>query len=217
MARLFVQLVNRHGYGWEEVLQALAIARKQLVPEKKTVPVFVDRHPDILPLFQKELGDLFGAPITVTTLDRLEQENLPPDTGYLTSRYHVRALQERVGEEAAITVMDVASGAQEKARVQLCPDGELVVVASVSSIVLQQAEAVIHALRGHDILLRLILYPEPASDIETVLRHAGLIFADVLCAPKLKALTRKPVHLLTVVPPAEATRLKAMMIPGYDT
>jgi DNA-binding transcriptional regulator YhcF (GntR family) len=219
LARYFVKQVTRKGYRWEEVLCALDSARANLERNADaTTLVFVDHHADIMPLFQAELGHFLGLPVKASLVSDVDPKTAAPGTLYLTSRYHVRGLEKALGKgnHENIFVMDVGGGQQEKALVRQVPDGELVAIVSHSATILQQAEAVISALRGDELLVRTVLWDEGEAEIRQALRYAHVILGDFLAAPGIGVWTRKPVGVIRVVPDEEIRRIREHLqgLPG---
>lgn len=210
MCKYFVQLVRRKGYHWPHVQQALEMARSQYGDQARPV-VFADVHPDILPLFKAELEDALGCPVQTVLLEAFRSGDFPENTLYLTSRYHINVLRDALGSEENILVIDVASGQQELEAIRQLPNGELLVVVSASTIILQQAEAVVSALRGDELLIRTVLSSEGEDEIRQAVRYGQLIFADTLTLPVVSASTRKPVYPLRVVPESELPRIRAAL------
>jgi GntR family transcriptional regulator len=220
LAQFFVRQALQQGYPWEEALAALENSRRELSREGCRPLVFVDIHSDILGVFQAELQDALNRPVQAVSLNRLN-----PDTErfshFLVSRYHYQALREKLAAAWAvspddpslndgITVIDVGAVKQELDFIRQLPEGSLVTVVSVSTIILQQAEAVISALRGGSLITRTILAgQEPPEETQRVLRRAHVIFADWICAPQLESMTRKTIHTIRTIPPHELGKLQA--------
>ncbi len=214
LCRYFVQQVYRKGYRWEDVQTALQALHLQYACTAVKTVVFADKHPDIMPVFQAELSDALQQPVHTLMIDQMDPRNFPGDTLYLTSRYHIRALREKLPPEAEVLLLDVGGGQQEIEALKKLPAGELVVIASCSAIILQQAEAVVTALRGDELLIRTLHtsvtspQPEALTEIPLALKYAGLILGDTLTTPMLTGMTRKPVHTLRVVPEAEIRKIR---------
>lgn len=220
LADFFMQQITRQGYTWDEALQALDKSRENLNQRECQSLIFVDIHSDILPVFQAELQDNLKRPVTAISLNRLNPDNVRT-CHFLVSRYHYQALKEKLaaawGEALdsplwadCMTVVDVGAVRQELDFIRQLPADSLVTVISSSTIILQQAEAVISALRGDEINVRPILAgQESMAETQRVLKRSQVIFADWLCAPQLEQLTRKPVHTIRTIPPHELEKLKA--------
>lgn len=220
LAEFFVRQALLQGYPWEEALAALEKTRQTLSQEVDQHLVFIDIHNDILAVFQAELQDTLNRPVQAISLQLLNPE-AERFSHFLTSRYHYQALKEKLAEgwgeklddnrlAERITVIDVGAVRQELDFIRQLPDDSLVAVISSSSIILQQAEAVISALRGESINIRTILAgQEPIEETQRVLRRAQVIFADWLCAPQLEKITRKPIHTIRTIPPHELSKLQA--------
>lgn len=216
LAHYFVRQAERLGCGWDDVEHALDAARRRMVETSRPRIAYVDLHADILPLFAAELGEHLSCLVTAVALANLDPKHLPEETIYVVSRYHCAALKEKLdaaGRSASpIVIIDVNSAQSEINLVKQLPGGQLVLVISGSSIVLRQAEAVINALRGQDLLLRTILADEGGQEerdeIRRATRHGRLIFADSLLAPEIRELTDKPVHTLRVIPEPEMDKIR---------
>jgi GntR family transcriptional regulator len=223
LAEFFVHQALQQGYLWEEALAELEKTRQALSQQVFQPLIFVDIHLDILGVFQAELQEALQRPVQATTLNRLnpDSERL---SHFLVSRYHYQALKEKLARAwgdsnnnwdtprlaDCITVIDVGAVSQELDFIRQLPPDSMVAVISSSSIILQQAEAVISALRGDSLITRTLLAgQEPLAETERVLKRAHVIFADWLCAPQLKAMTRKPIHTIRTIPQHELTKLQA--------
>jgi hypothetical protein len=137
------------------------------------------------------------------------------------SRYHYQTLKEQLkaalGNELSdsqlterITVVDVGAVRQELDLIKQLPPESLITVISSSTIILQQAEAVIKALRGDEVFIRPILAGhENMTEVQRVLKRSQAIFADWICVPQLQTLTRKPIHTIRTIPMHEMEKLKA--------
>ncbi|MBX2859927.1 MAG: GntR family transcriptional regulator [Vampirovibrio sp.] len=211
LAEVFVAKTLNQGYDWPDIEAAIHQAYHRLNEAPKRTLMVTDLHPDILPLFQAELSEAIGQPVETHPLEDLLQQELPAGSMIFVNRYHAHRLKNLPDNNTpTVVVMDV-SGAQEEIRqVKALKAGALVLVISQSSIVLQQAEAVIHALRGNDLLLRTIHPSEGVEEIENALYHANLVFADTLCVDQVQALSKKPVQPLRVIPDSEMDRLQAL-------
>ncbi|HEY9686578.1 MAG TPA: GntR family transcriptional regulator [Coleofasciculaceae cyanobacterium] len=218
LAGFFVRQVTSKGYRWEEVIAALDAVRNRMGEAIQRPLVFVDIHPDILPVFQAELQQALKRPVQMVLLSELDPES-ERESHFIVSRYHCQALRDKLRTashgsgsriEERITMIDVGSGQQELALIRQAPANALVAIFSASAIILQQGEAVVKALRGDEIYTRTVIpSQETESEIQRILKRAQLVFSDWLCAPELKSLTRKPVHLIRVLPDAELAKLQA--------
>jgi len=220
LAEFFIQQVQRKGIRWEDALEALEQARQSLSEQVRQPLVFVDIHADILPVFQGELQNALKRPVHKTTLGQL---NPLAETGshFIVSRYHYQSLKDvlravwgadltdgQISER--ITMIDVGAVRQELDLIKQLPPDSLVTVISKSTIILQQAEAVIKALRGEEIFIRPIQAGhESLAEIQRVLKRSHAVFADWLCVEELQTMTRKPVHTIRTIPPHELEKLKA--------
>lgn len=217
LARYFVELSYRRGFAWEDVRQAVLVARSHLEQAHTYASViYVDLHADIIPLFERELTQALNLPVRGVTLGELESELayeeirrwMAEDVRFVVSRYHAAALKKALRRtqvsDAAIAsvlhVIDVNSAKNELALVKTLPPDKLMVVVSDSDIVLRQAEAVVTALKGEDVLLRLVSLSEGKQAIEQAVRHGALIFADVLALEKIRELSDKKIYPLRVIP-----------------
>jgi GntR family transcriptional regulator len=228
LAEFFMRQTTRMGYRWDDVLTALQMARAGMgQPERQSV-LFVDIHADILPVFQTELQQYLNRPVQTALLSQLNPR-AERNTHFVVSRYHYQALREMLkqaynaepGDAPApdfnerITVIDISSGRQELALIRQLPENALVAVVSCSTIILQQAEAVIKALRGEEIYVRpILLAQESPLEIERVLKRAQAAFADCVSLPKLQALSRKPIQTIPVISPPELEKLQAFRANG---
>ena len=214
LANFFVEQVLRKGYAWDEAVRALEAARGNLAGQVESPLTFVDVHPDILPLFKAELQALLARPISAATIPQLEAK-AAQDSHFIVSRYHIGALRDRlnslgVKSKDKITMIDVGSVQQEIEVVKSLPMGALIVVVSVSTIILQQAEAVITALRGDEVLIRPVHYEqEGPEETRKIMQRAQGVFADFICTPQLQAMTRKAIYPVRVIPDAEVKKLQA--------
>jgi len=220
LAQFFVRQILQQGYTWTEALAALEESRRELSQQGCQPLIFVDIHSDILPVFQAELQDSLQRPVQAVSLNRLD-----PDaerfSHFLVSRYHYQALKDKLAEgwgvsthdlriNDNITVIDVGAVRQELDFIKQLPEGSMVTVISGSTIILQQAEAVISALRGGELITRTVLAgQETPEEVQRVLKRAQAIFADWICAPQVKSMTRKPVHTIRTIPPHELEKLTA--------
>ncbi len=212
LARFFVRQVMRKGHAWEDAVAALDVARGDLSEQVRQPLLFVDIHADILPVFQAELQHALERPVWGALLSQIDSQ-AERNTHFIVSRYHFQALRERLKEHfhpERVTVIEVGSGQQELALIRQLPEHALTAVFSASTIILRQAEAVVKALRGEDIFIRTVLDGhESSAEVQRILKRAQLIFADFLTVPTLQTLTRKPVHVVRVIPEHELEKLKA--------
>ena len=238
LAEFFTHQAMVQGYSWPEALAALEASRQIQTQQNLQPLIFVDIHHDILGVFQAELQHALQRPVKVTTLNQLNPDQ-ERSSHFLTSRYHYQALKEKLAAAQhtatagssfsdsdragaptttlddrsvadRITVIDVGAVRQELDFIRQLPPDSLIAVISSSTIILQQAEAVISALRGDTISIRTILAgQEPLAETERVLKRAQVIFADWLCTPQLQTLTRKPIHTIRIIPPHELDKLQA--------
>jgi DNA-binding transcriptional regulator YhcF (GntR family) len=219
VAAFFVQQVMRGGHSWDAALAALNQARQQQRTQVRQPLVVVDIHADILPVFQAELQHALNRPVEKALLSQLDAE-AERHSHFVVSRYHYQTLKDQLkahlGKDLSETqlaermrVIDVGAVRQELDLIRQLPVDALVTVVSGSTIILQQAEAVIKALRGEDVYIRTILSGhETQAELQRVLKRSQVIFADWLCLPQLQALTRKPVHLVRTIPEHELEKLK---------
>jgi DNA-binding transcriptional regulator YhcF (GntR family) len=223
LADFFVRQALKQGYRWETALSALEAAYRQNGQAAYAPLVFVDIHADILPVFQAELQQALKRPVRAVLIEDVDQV-LESNIHFVVSRYHCEALHKKLQElyggtqterqlRDRVTVVEVGSVQQELSLIrQLSPEA-LVSVVSASTIILQQAEAVVKALRGEDIIIRTILTgQESASEIQRVLKRTQAVFADVTCAAKLQEMTRKPVNQIQIIPAYEMNKLSVYAI-----
>jgi|GEM_PF-2452605 len=219
LAQMFAQQIFQLGYSWQEALSAFKKAHQKLAKAGSQSLTFVDIHSDILPVFQAELQDNLNRPVKAVLLNQLN-----PDTErfshFLVSRYHYQALKEKLSAtlretpnthplSERITIIDVGAVSQELDYIRQLPLGSLITVISCSTIILQQAEAVISAMRGNELLIRTILAGQESDDeVQRVLKRSHAIFTDWLFQPHLKLLTRKPIHIIRTIPPHELSKLQ---------
>jgi len=220
LAEFFVQQAQQKGISWEKAMAALEKARQNLKAQVRQPLIFVDIHPDILPVFQAELQQALNRPVQQALLSQLNGST-DQSSHFVVSRYHYQALKDTLrsvwnGENTdaqmaeKITVIDVGAVRQELDLIRQLPEGALVAVFSTSTIILQQAEAVIKALRGEDIYIRPIqARHESMAETQRILKRAQAIFADWLCVPELQTLTRKPIHTIRTIPVHELEKLKS--------
>ncbi len=216
LARYFVQQVYEKGYPWNDVLRAVKEAnRKQLGLTQRTVIYAADQL-DILPLFQAELSDSLNMNAKGVLVDSFDPKSLPEDSIYLTSRYHIRDLESRLEDngiklESPIFMVDVTSGNKELELIKKLPTGELLVIISHSNTILKQAEAVISALRGEDLLMRMVHVSEGEDEIRKALSHGKLIFADYLVQSQLAELSQKPIYTIRIIPEDQMTKIQEFL------
>ncbi len=220
LADFFVQQVIRQDFRWEDALQALEKARQNLSEQIRQPLVFVDIHADILPVFQKELQQALNRPVKTILLNQLEP-NHEKESHFIVSRYHYQALKDKLGQAAGsyllngdlakrITVVDVGAVRQELELIKQLPQDALIAVVSRSTIILQQAEAVIKALRGEEVYIRTMLAGhESIGELQRVIKRAHATFTDWLCAPELESLTNKTLYTIRTIPSRELDKLKA--------
>jgi GntR family transcriptional regulator len=218
LAEFFIEQIRHRRYSWEEAKTALDLAREKMT-ETSAQWVFVDLHADILPVFKAELEQALKISIRTVTLDELDPQ-AERQSYFLVSRYHFQALQDRLKKvikdpkqiQKRITVIEVGSGQQELSQIRKVPDGTLIVLVSASTIILRQAEAVIQALRGEDILIRTLLFgQEPASEVKQLCKRAKVIFADWLCLPKLQAFSSVKIQPIRTIPAHEIEKMKGLI------
>ncbi len=216
LARYFVQQVYEKGYPWNDVLRAVKEAnRKHLGVAQRTIVYAADQL-DILPLFQAELSDTLNMNAKGVLVDTFDPKSLPEDSIYVTSRYHIRNLEARLTDsgivpDSPILMVDVTSGAQEIELIKRLPVGELLVIISHSNTILKQAEAVVSALRGEELLMRMVHVSEGEDEIRKALSHGKLIFADYLSQPQLVEVTPKPIYPIRIIPREEMDKLQAFL------
>ncbi len=214
MARFFVRHAVGKGYGRQEVFSAVQAAWEAQVGVARKRLTYVDMHPDILPLFQAEMQRFLGRPVEARSLAELASQDTL-DGHFVVSRYHYRSLEsllEKAGLNARehMIIIDVGSGQQELDVIRQLPTGSLVAIISCSTIILQQGEAVVTAVRGDDIFVRAMLFPqEGPEEARRLMQRARAIFSDVVCLPELESMTRRPVYPIRVVPDSELRKLKA--------
>jgi DNA-binding transcriptional regulator YhcF (GntR family) len=220
IAGFFVQQVIRGGYSWDAAMSALEHSRQNLQSQDIHPLVVVDIHADILPVFQAELQHLLNRPVEKALLSQLDAQ-LARSSHFVVSRYHYQTLKDQLkaqlGQELTdhqlaerTRVIDVGAVRQELDLIKQLPKDALITVVSGSTIILQQAEAVIKALRGDEVYIRTILAGhETPAELQRVLKRSHAIFADWLCVPPLQALTRKPIHIIRTIPTHEIEKLKA--------
>lgn len=223
MARYFIKQALKRGYTWDEIRTAAASVHHELSGSKTQTLVWVDEHPNIIPVFTAELEQAFPhANVQGFSLESLQKPAaktlIQGKPIYVVSRYHLAALQKTLAQHNAdqsseIIVVDVTGGREEADYVKQLPPGALMVIVSRSAIVLQQAEAVVAAIRGHDLLLRTVLHSdgpegEDVDEVKKALRHGQFVLTDVLNAPLVKSLTKKPVHTLKLIPDEEVSRIR---------
>jgi GntR family transcriptional regulator len=221
LARFFVQQVRNSGASWEDAHSALERAWRQWREQVRQPLIVVDIHADILPVFQAELQHALQRPVQKALLSELNFR-AERDSLFVVSRYHYQTLKEQLqavlGTEFSeqqlterLIVIDVGAVRQELDLIRQLPAEALITVVSGSTIILQQAEAVIKALRGEEIYIRTILAGhESLSELQRVLKRSQAIFADWLCVPQLQSLTRKPIHTIRTIPEHEMAKLRAL-------
>lgn len=217
MARFFVKHAVGKGYGREEILSAVEAAWQNQAGVASRRLTYVDVHADILPLFQTELQQFLNRPVEACTMSDVEQaETL--DGHFIVSRYHCRTLEPilvRAGlnPRERMIIIDVGSGQQELEVIRQLPVGSLVAIISCSTIILQQGEAVVTAVRGDEIFVRAMLYPqEGEEEARRLMQRAKAIFSDTVCVGTLEALTRRAVYPIRVIPESELLKLSAFKV-----
>lgn len=219
LAEFFTRQVKQLGYGWEEAKAALEAAQDQL-NNKATKLIFIDLHADILPVFKAELEQALKYPIHTETTDSFNPV-AERHSHFIVNRYHIQGLQDRLKSvipdpkerQKQITVIDVGSGQQELNQVHKVPNGTLMAIVSASTIILRQAEAVIRAVRGEELLIRTFLYgEEPMAELQQLCQRAKIIFADWLCLPKIQPLTPFAIQPIQTIPDHEIEKLKPLLI-----
>lgn len=224
LAEFFVRQISEGGHSWQEAQAALMSARKKLSMPAGGKWMFVDLHADILPVFKAELEQLLQCPMETTTLADLETLDRGTCQSYrfIVSRYHARALEERLKAilpevslkeiQGQLIVIDLGSGQQELSLIHKLQEGSLIAIVSASAIILRQAEAVIRAIRGEEILIRSVLLgEEPLEEISKLSSRVKVIFSDRLCLARVSALTATFVQPVQTIPDHEAERLKALI------
>lgn len=218
LAEFFVRQVRQRGYHWEEAQTVLDATRRKL-SNHSTRLIFVDLHADILPVFKAELEHHLQIPIQTVTLDALSPQ-AECESHFIVSRYHFQVLQERLKKvikdpkqiQKQITVIEVGSGQQELSQLHKIPAGTLVAILSASTIILRQAEAVIRAVRGEDLLIRTVLFgQEPISEIRHLCNRAKVIFADWLCIPELQNFSSVKIQPIQTIPDHESEKIKGLV------
>ncbi|MBY0404807.1 MAG: GntR family transcriptional regulator [Cyanobacteria bacterium] len=204
------------------------------LPQHQKRIVFVDLHPDIIPLFEAELRYYLNEPhelinasrgsvvvegISLEALAHSQKEDpaLFHDGApslYLVSRFHYHRLQQLVGPEASIFVLDIESGRDALGLLKNLPLGSLVAIISNSSVILRMGEAMIQGALGHELLIRPVLFQEGWDEIRQVLNHASYVFGDFLCAPALSRETQKPVQTIRLV---QASQIQNILDRLFDS
>jgi len=218
LAEFFIRQIQQRGYSWEEALSTLKATQKKS-SNYATKLVLVDLHADILPVFQAELEHHLQMPIQTCTLEVLSPE-AGRESHFIVNRYHFQALQERLKTviqdtkqiQKQITIIDVGSGQQELSKLHRVPVGTLIVLISASTIILRQAEAVIRAVRGEDLLIRTVLFDqEPLSEVRQLCKRANVIFADWLCLPQLQIFSSVQIQPMQTIPEREIEKIKGLL------
>jgi DNA-binding transcriptional regulator YhcF (GntR family) len=207
MVKYFVRTVLQKGYSWEEVEQALSLARTQLAATSVEI-VFVDIHTDILPVFQAELTQALGQPVRVSTLQELVPDETSEQTRYLVSRYHYKLLKDRLGSDEHILVIDVGTGREEMALLKSLPEGAFVTIISHSRVILDMAESVVSGLRGHTLLTRTVCTDEGPVEIAAALSHAQWVICDFLSEQLLGEQLKSRRSVMRLIPEAETARIR---------
>ena len=227
LADFFVKEALQQGHTWDVIAAALEKSRQALSMQGSHPLVIVHSHPDLLPIFQAELQDSLQRPVQGISLDQL---NTVTDrfSHFLVSRFHYPALKKKLAAsweklgltvnqnllDDHITVIEMGAIRQESELLRQLPSDSQVAICSVSTIILQQAEVMISALRGEALNIRTILV-EPNfqesfnAETQAILKQSSVIFADWLCTPVLKRLTHLPIQTLRAIPAQEIDKLKA--------
>jgi hypothetical protein len=231
LAGYFVEAVVQQGYQWTDVQQALAQAYSQRSQDKQTshprhgTPpnlCVVNEHADILPVLQHELSQSLDLPVQTLTIGALSPEALkalvpksrkkaPKNQPWhlLVTRYHVKSLAKALNhwpKDAVVakpdyTVVALAPGTAQKDWITKVPPGGLIALVSASAIILQQAEAVVAALRGSDVSVRAMSIDENPRELKRVIDLSQLVLADTWCLPKLQPLTHKTLYPIPLLCP----------------
>lgn len=214
LSKFYVQQILANGYAWDEALVSLENAYAEQQNSSKTL-LFVDRFEDILPLFKNELEIFLKRPVLTSTLDNLNTKILD-NTHVIVSKYYAKSVEQFLVKtipqpKKAMSVIDVGGGQQEIDILKKVPIGSLVVVISLSTSILQQAEAVITAVRGNDLLIRTIYHPqEGVQDILEAVEFSKIVFADLICKQKIEQHTTQTLYPIRVIPDTEIKKLKAV-------
>lgn len=211
MCRFFIRQTAEKNYDWDEVLKELNRLHTEHSDVEQAV-VFVDLHTDILPVFQVELETYLNRSVLPAPLETLNVKRYK-NAHYIVNRYHYQGLRQKLEEaglynEKDITVIEVGSAQKELELIKKLPEGALVSVISESATILQQAEAVITALRGHELLLNTVLSTAARQrDIQDALRRADMLFVDSYCYTTLQNATKKQMIRIEVIPESELEKL----------
>jgi GntR family transcriptional regulator len=218
LAEFFITEIGKRGTDWPTALLALEAAHQRLTEGRREL-VFVDLHDDILPVFKAELELGLETNVRAVSLNSLlpEQET---QSHFIVSRYHFQALKQKLKSHRAnaeelkhrISMIDLGSGQNELGLIRDLPVGTVIVVISVSSSILRQSEAVIHALCGDTLLVRTVLYgEEPVLEIRKLLQRSKFIFTDSACLPHLEEISAKHLQVIQTIPSHEMSRLKLLL------
>ncbi len=229
----FVRHVHEQGWAWPDVLGVLNKTHHRLEHGDSivTLPpvVVVDKHLDILPLFQTELNealsDNLDAPVVQATLEQLstdfkatlgKQAATDANTLFVVNGYQAGTLrglleQHDIDVDKRMLVMDVSSGQQEVDLINRLKAGSFLVVASVSKVVLQQAEAVISALRGDELLTRMVNVDEGWEEVWSATEKADAVFGDVMTTPRIEGFSKTKPVCIKAIPEVTVTSLRERM------
>jgi len=219
LAEFFIRQTHQHGYTYQQALEALQSAAGRLYQQTRQW-VFVDLHADILPVFQAEFERRLNTGIRTLCLDDLQPEQ-ERHSHFIVNRYHMQGLKERMKRvteddtqwESRMTVIDMGSGQAELALVRKLPPGSMLGLVSASSIILRQAEAVLRAVFGEELMVRTVLYgSEPLSEVAHVLKRSKVVLADYHCLPNLQKLSTRKVHPMEIIPSHEVDRLRHQLL-----
>jgi DNA-binding transcriptional regulator YhcF (GntR family) len=207
LAKYFIKTIEQKGYSWEEVLMALNFERQRLETNSAQI-VFADVHADILPLFKAELESHLNVEVETKLISELSQN---PSTKYLVSRYHCKALKQRLNTEDNIEIIEVNTAQDELNIIKNLAKGSFISLVSHSSIILQIGEALINGLRGEDVIVKPVLYSEGKDRVQRIVQNSDLVVSDFLCSQELKGLTNRPFYTVRVVSDTEIKRLKTSL------
>lgn len=203
LVNTLVQHAKEQGLNRDALLKMI----DQHWPNTEAMPyIYVDRMADILPLFAHELSRHVGQPVQSVTVDELalkSSTHYNHPTHWITSSYYAHVLQEFMEQSritGSITVVPTNSGQTIRDKITQLPNGRLVVVVSVSTVILQQAESVIKALRGDELLVCLRLNSELSPpEYNTLLNQAALVVADCLTEETCRQYAKKKVEVISVL------------------
>jgi hypothetical protein len=132
---------------------------------------------------------------------------------WVVSHYHVNALlqwlQHQYETPPRVHVLRVSSGVTELERINTLKPNSLVLLYSASTILLQQAEARIQAIRGDSLLLSIRQPSDGKDEVTDVARHAKLILTDALQAPWLNSVTKTPIVVMHLLSDEEKEALRS--------